>query len=438
MPLTKRQIEAYNFLKDKTTNYILYGGAKGGGKSWLLSDWLLRCCDTLPGTRWFVGRNNLSDARKSVFITFGKVAKSYNYIDYSFSGDSIKFKNGSEIQLLDCTYYPQKDPEFIRFESQEFTGGGLEEAGEINEKAYEVLKTRIGRHMNVEYDIKAKILITTNPQKNWLYREFYLPDRNNSLPDNHAFVQALPTDNEFLSKDYVELLGTIKDPILKQRSFGIWEYANDPTALCTYDDISYIFENKGYDSKDEVYLVSDIARLGIDRTIIAIFRGLTVIDYKIIDKSLTTEVQKEILYFMDHYKIKNARCIADADGVGGGVVDNCSIIGFHNNSKPQQTNNIHENYQSLKDQCGYYLAEMIHQKQLGFAANMPVEEIEMIIEELEYLRAYRIEDERKLKIMPKKGIKTMLGRSPDWLDVFLMRMYFEVKTVEIYEKQFHD
>lgn len=35
----------------------------------------------------------------------------------------------------------------------------------------------------------------------------------------------------------------------------------------------------------------------------------------------------------EKYRIPKWRCIADEDGVGGGVVDNCDIQGFVNNSR---------------------------------------------------------------------------------------------------------
>ena len=109
-----KQLLAFHYLNDPNIRFVAYGGAAGGGKSWLGCDWLLRCCWAFPRTRWFVGRNNIKDSRESVLVTFKKVADSYGFVDYRLNEDGIKFKNGSALILLDLTFYPKKDPMFER------------------------------------------------------------------------------------------------------------------------------------------------------------------------------------------------------------------------------------------------------------------------------------------------------------------------------------
>ena len=133
---------------------------------------------------------------KSSYVTFMKVCK-YHGIpdsDWKLNGqyNYIEFTNGSRIDLLDVAYKPS-DPDYERFGSLEYTGGWLEEAGEIEFKAFDVLKSRIGRHMNKELEVKSKLLLTCNPNKGWLYRVFYKPSKDGTLPDNYRFLQSLYT-----------------------------------------------------------------------------------------------------------------------------------------------------------------------------------------------------------------------------------------------------
>ena len=147
-PLPKQHL-AYEALKDTVVKYVFFGGGAGGGKSWLGAEWLITNCYFFPGSRWFIGRKELTRLMKTSFITFQKVCK-YHKIpndDWKFNGkyNYIEFKNGSVIDFLDVMLKPS-DPLYERFGSSEYTGGWLEEVGEIEFKAFDVLKSRIGRH----------------------------------------------------------------------------------------------------------------------------------------------------------------------------------------------------------------------------------------------------------------------------------------------------
>ena len=82
----------------------------------------------------------------------------------------------------------------------EYTGGWIEEAGEINFGAYDTLKTRIGRHLNDKYGLLRKIFITCNPKKNWTYNTFYKPYTNSTLKDYMFYLPCLVQENPFIEK----------------------------------------------------------------------------------------------------------------------------------------------------------------------------------------------------------------------------------------------
>ena len=52
---------------------------------------------------------------------------------------------------------------------------------------------------------------------------------------------------------------------------------------------------------------------------------------------------------------------------------------------------------------------------------------EMIIEELDSYKRYKADSDDPLQIEPKDRQKEVLGRSPDYGDMFVMRAFFELK-----------
>ena len=113
-------------------------------------------------------------------------------------------------------------------------------------------------------------------------------------------------------------------------------------------------------------------------------------------------------------------CIRARDGVGGGVVDNCDIQGFTNNSRAFND----ENYQNLQTQCAYKLAEHINASELGVDPDLvSPADMEQITLELEQLQTWKVDDEGKLKIKPKEEIKQDIGCSPDWREMCIRDSY---------------
>lgn len=409
----------------KTFAIVFFGGGAGGGKSWWLCETRLVNCYLYPGYKSFIAREELKRLLASTFLTWCKVCKFHNIplSDWSLNGqyNYIEFKNGSRIDLLDVKYLPS-DPLYERLGSLEYTDGAIEETGEIHFLAYDILKSRIGRHLNNESGIHPTLALTGNPKKNWTYSNFYLPNKNGTLQPDIAFIQSLYNDNPYTAREYGKQLEQIKDNSTKERlMFGNWDYENDPTILISIDTIDDIFTNshiKGGLKR----IVADIARYGSDRAIITVWDELILIEYVIFNVSAMTEIENCINALRAKHNISASQIVVDEDGVGGGVVDHLKCKGFVNNSKP--SNPV---YQNLKTECGYKLAELA--SEIWIRCDLPESEIEMIRQELTMLRTYDADKDNKLRILPKEKIKELIGRSPDWLDVFLMLMYFRVMKI---------
>lgn len=422
LELTTKQKTAIKYLTDNVTDYLGYGGAAGGGKSVLGCYWLMQLGYYAPGTKYFIGRDSLKDTRASVLYTWTKVANAFGFTDYKFTDVGIEFTNGSIVELLDLSYYPYKDPLYERFGSKEYTCGWIEEASQVNHKAFEILKTRVGRWMNKENDIKAKILCTFNPKKNWVDTVFYRPFAKGEETESVKFVYALPTDNPHLDEDYIKRLFELTDEATKQRLLcGNFDYDSSPDAMLGFDQIKAIYTNDHISpNHNDKKIICDVARFGSDKAIITVWFGLVIVEYLTFDISATTDIQRSIQALRVKYKVPASSVLVDEDGVGGGVVDNLKCHGFVNNSKP-----FNASYQNLKAECGYKLAEMIDE--IYFEANLSEDDKDKINQELGQLKTYDSDKDGKLRILPKEKIKQNIGRSPDWLDVFIMRMYYFVK-----------
>lgn len=423
MNLLPKQNKAIYFLKDRVTTEILYGGAAGGGKSALGCLWAIETCQQYPGIRGVMGRSKLKTLKETTLNTFFEISSKldlYGQFNYNETKGLIKWSNGSEILLKDLFQYPS-DPEFDSLGSLEASFAFIDECNQVAKKAKDVLKSRI-RYKLTEFDRIPKVLMTCNPSKNWVYKEFYEPWRGGSLPDYRKFIQALPNDNPHLHPSYIESLNTLDKDSKERLLFGNWEYDDDPTALCLYDAILAIFgRNQARD--DKKYITADIARLGSDKAVIAVWFGWDIVELIEMDKSLTTEIQNIINALCRKYGISKVNTLADEDGVGGGVVDNCGIQGFVNGSRALND----ENYFNLQSQCCFKLAERINKFGINVSADLTGQQKDEIAEELSWLKSWQTDSDGKLRIIPKVEIKKHIGRSPDYRDTFMMREWFDLQ-----------
>ena len=428
---SEKQYEAYEKLNDKTTKELLYGGSAGGGKSWLGCEWLIINCLRYPNTKWFIGREELKRLRSSTFQTLLKVRQFHgmpqDYWRYQGQDNFVEFPNGSRIDLLDLQYKPS-DPMYERFGSLEYTGGWIEEGGEINFGAYDVLKTRIGRWYNTEYNLLPKLLITCNPKRNWMYDEFILPYRNKTLPDFKQFIPALVTDNPYIDKEYIVNLKNIKDESKRERLLhGNWDYDNDPTRIYSDEGLDNLTTNEFIQPTGKTYITCDVARFGEDKTVIMVWNGFVVVDIHIIDKSGIDEVVLTIRQMANKYQVGRSNIVIDQDGVGGGAVDILRAKGFTNNARAIVNKFKNENYKNLKAQCYFKSAERVNDFGVYVMPNVANKCWQELKEELAAIKQDKPDsDENKLGIIPKDKIKDVLGKSPDFADCFMMREYFEL------------
>lgn len=436
--LHEKQNEALCILTDGITEELGYGGAAGGAKSWTGCAWTLMMAASYPDTKWFIGREELTRLLQSTYITLQKVAKKYGFrrdIDWKYNGQYhyIQLTNGSRIDFLDLKFMP-RDPLFERFGSLEYTGGWIEEGGEVVFGAYDTLRSRVGRHNNDKYGILGKLLVTLNPKKNWCHNVFWKPFKAGTLEKSVRFLQSLVTDNPFIDSGYIDKLKAIKDKVRKQRLLlGNFDYDDDDNALMDYDSIVDIFTND-HTPEGESFISADVARFGADKSVIMLWSGWRVLQIHILIHKKTTEVAHFIKVLAQKKEIPMSRVIVDEDGVGGGVVDELRCKGFVNGSSPlaepetarDKGKEIRPNYLNLRSQCYYRLAERVNDKKM-FVLIEDYEVRENIIDELEQIKKKDVDNDKRLQVVAKKDMKELLGRSPDFADTLMMREFFELK-----------
>ena len=276
-----------------------------------------------------------------------------------------------------------------------------------------------------------KILVATNPTKNFLYAEFYKKAKDNNLEKYRQFVPALVQDNPYISKYYIENLNKL-DKISKERLLlGNWEYDDDPSKLFEYDKIIDMFTNQKIDiNQPKKYLTIDVARYGSDRTVIVLWEHLDILRIEALEKKSLKEIRLFIEQVMASERIPRSQVIIDEDGIGGGLVDELTgVKGFVNNSSPKESDFSKKthNFANLKSQCYFKLADYVNTGKISIKPIRP-QYNELIIEDLEQIKRKDPDKDGKLAIIPKEEMKEMLGRSTDFSDAIMMRMWFEVAT----------
>lgn len=441
-----KQIEAVSYWIDNESEEILYGGGKGGGKSFLGAS--LICGDALiyPETHYFIARKELIDLRKFTIPSIHEVFKNWglkidDYCKYNGQDNFFEFTNGSKIFMIACNDIPS-DPLFERFGSMQMTRGWIEEGGEIAENAKANLWLSIGRWKNKEYNLKKKLLITANPKKGWMKRDFIDMWRADLLPHNRKFIQALATDNAYLPEDYVDTLRNEKDIVRRQRLFlGDWDYEEDKDSLVYSDKLTDVFSNT-INKDGHKYMTVDVARMGDDSTVISLWEGMECYKISKYQKQGIETTKQTIKDLAAIEKVPYSNIIVDEDGIGGGVVDGLfGVNGFVANSaalpsateiklKQTKINNSllpKPNFANLKAQCAYKLAEYINENKIACKV---LELREEIISDLSaLLRTKDIDTDGKLAIKSKKDIKGELGKSPDVGDTFIFRIWFELRNI---------
>lgn len=406
---------------------VFYGGAAGGGKSYTACYWLTTMAMTYAGTTYGLCRKELSTLKLTTLKTLFKVLdecglKADKDYRYNKVDKTITFNNGSIIMLLDLAYRPS-DEEYSKLGGLELTGAFIDEAGEVPQKAFDIILSRINRN-NHKHNIPAKLLIASNPTKNFIYTDIYKPWKEDKLPNNWRFIPATVDDNPSEEgKRYRKHLLSLRDEVqIRRLLYGDWEYEINNGGLLDYGQIINLFNP--HDKKVENtpstqrFISCDIALEGSDKFVICVWFGLILVDVITLDKCNADEALKCIKDAQFKYKVPTSNIVYDYDGVGQFLKPKLPGAYAFVNRTPLNG----ENYSNLKSQCAFKFIEYVRDDKIYFHTKAHRDEI---ISDLEQLRR---QDGEKVGIESKKDLKRRIGRSPDFSDAILYRMVFELKS----------
>ncbi len=456
LTFSSKQYTAFQLLNDPTLVELLFGGAAGGGKSLLVTCWAVIECRKYPGIRIGLGRKELSTLRKTTVSTLltethpllGVGAGDFRYS--SLVDPGIYYKNGSEIIFVDLAPAPS-DPNYDRLGSTNLTHVILEEAGELTRKAKSVFASRKNRYRNQEYGITGKTILTCNPSYNFVREEFHDPyiaagggdmqkwehgqvSVEGKLQTAYrAFVKSLPTDNPFLSANYLETLKGLPDTERRRLMEGDWDFDDDDSKLFK----THLFRTTSKAPKGDAFAGCDPARLGGDKTVFSLVRGNAVVDITVLDipkdvpkLDIGGYVTKHFIDYCERNGVGYERAAVDVVGIGASVLDSCNARGFYvqafnagstdgvreldrfGNVQQQHSAEGIRLFNNIRSQTYYDMAQAAHTGEMYFLEDLP-----HYSDLKRDLAAHQYETkERQTIVESKDKLKARLGKSPDFSD----------------------
>ena len=167
--LSKRQTQAWEYIFDKKTSEVCFGGGVSGGKSYLLCLAIATMAVQYTGTRYILGRSVLHTLKQTTLVTLFQVLKDMGlspdkHFTYNGQDNTVKLFNDSIIILKNLEYTPS-DPNYERLQGYEVTAVGVDEASQISETCYNILKSRIRYKLTdyklIQLNIFSVLIFTT-------------------------------------------------------------------------------------------------------------------------------------------------------------------------------------------------------------------------------------------------------------------------------------
>lgn len=203
--------------------YLLYGGAAGGGKSYVSLATLILLAKIFPGSKSHVIRESLPTLKRTTIPTFFKLCPKPFIRSYHQTDHIVTFTNGSTLEFFPENYVMDKT--LTRFDGLETNFFLLEEAQELQKKTFEKCKLRVGRHI-IPNQPPRLIMATCNPSQTWTKTTFHEPAMAGTLPDGYFYKRALMMDNPSLPPEYLAAMDSLDELTRAVFVNGDWDVSD--------------------------------------------------------------------------------------------------------------------------------------------------------------------------------------------------------------------
>ena len=423
---SEKQTIAFDTLEDPTVDELLYGGAKGGGKSVLGCRWLYNQCQKViqefdlkpqkyPIPIAFMGRKKGKHFKDTTLETWKK------FIHHSL----YELKEHDQEIIIDgalkIDYGGLDSQEAIeKFNSAEYAFIFIDQAEETLRDDYGMLKGTLRLKIK-GHDLPYKMLLTANPAECYLKQDFIT-----TKSVNKRFIQALPGDNPFLAKTYVDNLKEAfkhRPELLEAYLYGSWDSLEGSNTLIKDLWIRDSVDRELRFNPETRITVCDVGADGDDDTVIYDMEGYEIKNQNISGEKDTMKTAFNIV--TQAHKFYSTMITIDTCGLGKGVYDRVkqilgpdtklSVYALNSAEAPKNEQKAIQ-FLNVRAEMWWFTAELF----ANCLTTLPRDEV--LIGDLG-CATYFEATKGRLQIESKKDIKVRLNRSPDRGDAYVMGCY---------------
>ena len=208
--------------------FVAYGGARGGGKSWVVRLKAVIMCLRYKRLKVMIVRRTYQELQENHIIPLCEMLncnaenKRDRIAKYNDSKKHITFRNGSRILFRYC----EREADAERFQGTEVDLLFVDEATHQSEQSIEKINACVrgtnGKPKRTYYTCNPG-----GPGHNWVKRLFIDREyRDEENPEDYVFIQALVTDNKALmeaDKYYINRLKNLPPKLRKAWLEGEWD-----------------------------------------------------------------------------------------------------------------------------------------------------------------------------------------------------------------------